>query len=126
MATNRTMYLYHVSPIVNWFPIGVHGVTPEFSTSFKPAVFLVSAERIEWAIEHVAKRFNLERSQLMIVSVRVRRSKLTPVRFRTAKRGLWRHNGRINPDRIERIDPVSDEYNGCRLPVECFDWSECE
>lgn len=120
MATDRTLYLYHVSPIVNWFPVGTLGVIDGFSTSALPGVFLVTKERLSWAVEHVSDRTGLPADRLMVVTVRVRRSKLVPVRFRTAKRGLWRHLGTIKPDRIECIECATSEYNACKLPAEVF------
>lgn len=104
MATNRTMYLYHVTHRNNWFSIGVLGLLQEFTSGKTQGIFLVSSERLQWAHEHVAGRIGCGTDELMIVKVRVRRSRLTPVRFRTARRGLWRHNGDINPCRIEEIN----------------------
>ena len=123
-VTDRTMYLYHVTPIVNWFPVGVHGLRVDYSKSETKSIFLVSLERLDWAIQHVEQRSGFPREKLMVVTVRVRRSKMTPVRFRGAKRGLWRHNGNIGVNRIEAIDPVSSAYNSCVLPFEAFEHLE--
>jgi len=110
-VTDRTMYLYHVTPSRNWYSVGVMGLLSSYAESKQPGVFLVTRERVGWALDHVAARTGTPRDQMIVVKCRVRRSRLVPVRFRTAKRGLWRHTEDVNPCRIEHIKSVlNGEY----------------
>lgn len=108
MATNRTMYLYHISPAFNWFSIGIYGLRPSDVMSQSGDIFLCSKSKINWAVEHVSKRFDIEPCNLIVVKVRVRRSNLRRVTWRGVRRGVWSHRGYIHPNRIEWIDGQQD------------------
>lgn len=98
--TNRTVTLYHVTPSVNRFPVEILGLQSDFSSGRK-GVFLVAKSRIGWAIKHTSDRTGLPASELMVVTVAVRRSSIRRVTWRTVARGVWRHVGDIFPCRIK-------------------------
>jgi len=103
-VTNRTMTLYHVTHKNNWFPVRTMGLIAEFSQSRRETVFLVTQSKIGWAISHVANRDGLPEDEYIVVTVRVRRSKLTRMTWPGLRRGLWRHAGDIPACRIEWVD----------------------
>jgi len=80
------------------------GLIAEFSQSRRETVFLVTKSKIDWAILHVAKREGLPESEYIVVTVRVRRSKLTRMTWPGLRRGLWRHAGNVPAHRIEWVD----------------------
>lgn len=111
MATNRTMYLYHVTHKNNWYPIGVHGLQREFSNGKMNVVWLVTEAKVQWAVDKISKRDGVCSSDLIAVKVRVRRHTLR--RNRVA--GSWYSKIDILPCRIEGTsfaNEVIREYKG--------------
>jgi len=115
-VTNRTMTLYHVTRKENWFPVQVLGLIADFGESKKPSVFLVSRSRIPWAIKHISKRDGVPQDEYIIVTVHVRRSKLSRLTWPGCKRGLWRHSGDICPCKIDWVDSYPEKTLAAFLP----------
>jgi len=99
IPVDRTMYLYHVTPMNNWMSIGLQGLLPDLSTGARSAVWLVSRHKIEWAARHVSEKTGLPVDELIVVRVRVRRSWLR----RNKVRGAWYCCHKVSVGRIERI-----------------------
>jgi hypothetical protein len=116
-VTDRTRYLYHVTHKANWFSVGTQGLLEMYAGNGGRGIFLVSKSRLDWAFEHISKRLGVPKFDLVVVKVRVRRSRLTPVRFRSVKRGMWKHTGDIYPVRIEWIDTYPTPTRPGRLPA---------
>jgi hypothetical protein len=126
-VTNRTMTLYHVTHKNNWFPVRTMGLIAEFSQSRRETVFLVTKSKIGWAISHVAKRDGLPESEYIVVTVRVRRSKLTRMTWPGLRRGLWRHAGNVPAHRVEWVDSYPERTLIGFLPEGVYPLSdECE
>lgn len=110
-CTDRTMILYHVTVRENWFPIQTLGLLTQFNDEkvAMKGIFLVSKDRVKWAMDHVSSRHGRSIGELIVVTVRVRRSKLRKITFRTVKNGVWLHRTDILPCRIESLEYVNDD-----------------
>jgi hypothetical protein len=115
-VTNRTMTLYHVTHKNNWFPVQTVGLIAEFSQSRRQTVFLVTKSKIAWAIKHVSKRDGVPADEYIVVTVKVRRSRLTRMTWPGLRKGLWRHTGNIPASRIEWVDSYPDKTLAGFLP----------
>jgi hypothetical protein len=115
-VTDRTMTLYHVTHKNNWFPISTLGILAEFSQSKSGIVFLVSRSKIDWAIEHVSKRNNQPPAEYIVVTVHVRRSRLSRLTWRGSRRGVWRHRGNVPVNRIDWVDSYPEKTLAAFLP----------
>lgn len=103
-VTNRTMYLYHVTPAGNQMSIQLQGLSRDYWKEGERGVFLVAQSNIDWAIKHVSARSGFSVHDLIVVKVRVRRSRLSRITWRGCRRGVWRHNGSIHPNLIEEVN----------------------
>lgn len=103
-VTNRTMILYHVTHKNNWFSVGVQGLLTDYARGRYQSIFLVSKSRIPYAIRHVSRLDGYDETELIVVSVRVRRSWLSRLTWPGAKLGLWRCRRSISPARIEWVE----------------------
>jgi hypothetical protein len=64
------MHLYHVTPQANFESIYRLGISPQFALRDPKRVWFVTYEIIDWAINHVSERKQLERAELHIWRVR--------------------------------------------------------
>lgn len=122
-VTNRTMTLYHVTHKNNWFPVQTLGLIAEFSQSRRQTVFLVTKSKIAWAIKHVSKRDGLPEDEYVVVTVCVRRSRLTRMTWPGLRKGLWRHTGNVPPERVKWVDSFPETTLAAFLP-EGVDYQE--
>ena len=76
--------LFHVTPRRNLESIYQLGIDPSFSRSTWPACWFVSPSMRQWAIRHVADKYQLRTSDL--VCIRVVLSRRNVVR---RNRGVW-------------------------------------
>lgn len=78
------MILYHATLKSNLSSIRKHGLNPDFSTGKEKVIWYHTKSRTHWAIAHVQKRQKVNLSEVVIISVKIPRSKLT-----RRWRGLW-------------------------------------
>jgi hypothetical protein len=76
-------YYYHVTPQDNDASIEARGILPEKSRGKRKRSWFVCAERLPWAIKHVARRHGVAEDEIVVY--------LIPL---TSARGLKRH-GRL-------------------------------
>lgn len=61
--------VFHVSPIANLDSIRLNGISPEFSKGNIKASWYVTEARLEWAVIHVAAKYDLRVSEIAVWAV---------------------------------------------------------
>ena len=78
------MKLYHTTLKANLDSITENGIDPSFSKGAESVIFLHTRSRTEWAILHIATRYNAALEDIIVIEVNVPRSALS-----SGHRGLW-------------------------------------
>ena len=102
------MILYHATLKSNLHSIISKGLLPNLATGAEQVIWLHTAGRREWAILHTTQRHKCEVNEVMILTVKVPRSKL-----RRRWRGLW-----TTPQRIPQANRQRAESESPGLPAE--------
>lgn len=63
------MTVFHVTPNRNRASIACRGLLTRKSKGKRPAVWLVTADRVEWAILHVSRRHKVEVDDVLVIEV---------------------------------------------------------
>lgn len=107
MATNRTMYLHHVTLDANWSSIALKGLLMSYSLRQREKIGLVTSHRLRWAVLHFCEKHQVRPEHCIVVRVRVRRHTLR----RNRLRGVWYSIADIPASRIEHIAFYIDDYD---------------
>ena len=94
------MKLYHATLASNVASIKAHGLDPALATGKIKSVWLHTRSKRAWAILHTQKRHSVSLDEIVIITVRVKRSDLT-----RRWRGLWSCAATIT--RIESIEQAT-------------------
>lgn len=84
MERTAYMRLYHATPIKNLASIQAKGLDPNLATGKEKLIWLHTASRKLWALQHTAKRHKCDITEVAIIGIDVPRSKL-----RKRSRGIW-------------------------------------
>lgn len=97
---DRTVDLYHVSPISNMASIRSLGLCPDFASGRRAVVWLCTPSLLSHVVDHVVRVHGT--SDLVIYRVRVRRSWL----YRPGgwvRRGVWCCRERVDTSRLRPV-----------------------
>lgn len=61
--------LYHTTPYWNFAPILKTGIDPNMSRGQLPVSWYCDSERVEWAINHTAMRYNCEVREVIVFEI---------------------------------------------------------
>jgi hypothetical protein len=76
--------LYHCTPSVNLLSILSHGLQPKASRGKLKVVWLCSASKLAWALNHLAEKKGKEIQEFSVLKVQVYRTELV-----RRRRGIW-------------------------------------
>ena len=89
------MILYHATLKANLDSIEKHRINPDFSQGKEAVIWYHTQSKRHWAIAHAQKRHNCTLDEIVIITVKIPRSKL-----RRRWRGLWTSPETITPTTI--------------------------
>lgn len=88
---NATVTMYHATHINNVDSIMQHGLTVARATGKISAVWLHTKSKRAWGVLHTQRKYKAQLNQVVILTVRVKRSNLT-----RRWRGIWSCKANVN------------------------------